>query len=102
MLLCSKGVMMSDAFFKAIADPNRRKILSLLKKEGVMTAGKIAQHFEISKPALSEHLKILRNADLICSIKKKQFIHYSLNTTILEDVMNWFKEITANREVKTK
>ncbi|MCB5253930.1 MAG: autorepressor SdpR family transcription factor [Candidatus Cloacimonadaceae bacterium] len=93
---------MSDAFFKAIADPNRRKILSLLKKEGVMTAGKIAQHFEISKPALSEHLKILRNADLICSIKKKQFIHYSLNTTILEDVMNWFKEITANREVKTK
>jgi DNA-binding transcriptional ArsR family regulator len=94
--------MMSDAFFKAIADPNRRKILSLLKKEGVMTAGKIAQHFEISKPALSEHLKILRNADLICSIKKKQFIHYSLNTTILEDVMNWFKEITANREVKTK
>ncbi|MCB5262238.1 MAG: autorepressor SdpR family transcription factor [Candidatus Cloacimonetes bacterium] len=93
---------MSDAFFKAIADANRRKILALLKKEGVMTAGKIAEHFEISKPALSEHLKILRNADLICSIKKKQFIHYSLNTTILEDVLGWFKEITARSEEKTK
>ncbi|MDD3563722.1 MAG: autorepressor SdpR family transcription factor [Candidatus Cloacimonetes bacterium] len=93
---------MSDAFFKAISDPNRRKILSLLKKEGVMTAGKIAEHFEISKPALSEHLKILRNADLICSIKKKQFVHYSLNTTILEDVLGWFKEITARNEEKTK
>lgn len=93
---------MSDAFFKAIADPNRRKILRLLGKHGVMTAGKIAEHFEISKPALSGHLKILREADLVCSIKEKQFIHYSLNTTILEDVMNWFKEITAKNEVKTK
>lgn len=94
-----KELVMTDKFFKAIADPNRRKILSLLKKAGVMTAGELAEHFEISKPALSEHLKILRNADLICSVKKQQFVHYSLNTTILEDILKWFKEITAKNEV---
>lgn len=78
---------MSDSFFKAIADANRRKILYLLKQKPIMTAGEIAAHFEISKAALSDHLKILRNADLISSEKKGQYIHYNLNTTVFEDIV---------------
>ncbi len=84
---------MSDTFFKAIADANRRKILILLRKNGVMTAGDIAGQFDISKPALSEHLKILRNADLIYAVKKKQFIHYSLNTSVFQDIISWITNI---------
>jgi len=84
---------MSDTFFKAIADANRRKILFLLRKNGVMTAGDIAGQFDISKPALSEHLKILRNADLIYAVKKKQFIHYSLNTSVFQDIISWITNL---------
>ncbi|HNX37770.1 MAG TPA: autorepressor SdpR family transcription factor [Candidatus Cloacimonadota bacterium] len=90
---------MSDSFFKAIADANRRKILFLLKKHGVMTAGEIAEHFEISKPALSEHLKILRNADLIFADKRQNFINYSLNTTVFEDVISWITGLISKSEV---
>lgn len=84
---------MMDSFFKAIADANRRKILVLLKQNGSMTAGSIAEHFEISKPALSEHLKILKNAGLIAADKKKQYIYYSLDTTVFEDLFSWMKDI---------
>ena len=90
---------MSDSFFKAIADANRRKILFLLKKHGVMNAGEIAEHFEISKPALSEHLKILRKADLIFAVKKQNFIHYSLNTTVFEDLISWITGLLNKSEV---
>lgn len=90
---------MSDSFFKAIADANRRKILLLLKKNQVMTAGEIAEHFEISKPALSEHLKILRSANLIFAIKKQQFIHYSLNTSVFEEIVSWITGILSKDEV---
>lgn len=80
---------MSDNVFKAIADANRRKILSLLKKHESLTAGEIAEHFDFSKASLSEHLKILRLAGLIYSTKKGQFIHYRLNTSIFEDILAW-------------
>jgi len=90
---------MSDSFFKAIADANRRKILLLLKKKGTMIAGEIATHFDISKPALSEHLKILKNADLITAIKKKQYIYYALNTTVFEDILAFISEIINKSEV---
>ena len=88
---------MKDSFFKAIADGNRRKILLLLRKHSVLSASEISEHFDISKPALSEHLKILRNADLICAAKKKQFIYYSLNTTVFEDVVSWITDL-LNKE----
>jgi len=90
---------MFDSFFKAIADANRRKILLLLKKKGTMSAGEIATHFDISKPALSEHLKILKNADLITAIKKKQYIYYALNTTVFEDILEFISEIINKSEV---
>ncbi len=81
---------MKDAFFKAMSDANRRKILNLLKENMQMSAGEISEHFDISKPALSDHLKILRNADLIQATKKGQFIYYRINTTVMEDLLQWF------------
>jgi len=74
--------------FKALNDETRREILDLLKKKD-LTAGEIADNFNISKPSISHHLDILQRADLITSEKKGQFIHYSLNTTILDDVLTW-------------
>jgi len=85
--------MLSDKVFKALSDANRRKIISLLRKKD-MTAGEIADNFDISKPSISEHLKILKNADLISSEKKGQFITYFLNSSILEDVISYFMEIS--------
>lgn len=77
-----------NSLFKALNDETRRGILEMLK-EGDMNAGEIADRFHISKPSISHHLDILKQADLISSEKKGQFITYSLNTTILEDVLNW-------------
>lgn len=78
--------MGQDDVFKALADSNRRKILKLLSKKDSMTAGDIADQFNISKPAISEHLKILRNAGLIYADKQGQFIHYQLNATIMQEI----------------
>lgn len=58
-------------------------------KERDMNTGEIAEKFNISKPSISHHLDILKRADLITSEKKGQFVEYSLNTTILEDLVNW-------------
>jgi ArsR family transcriptional regulator, arsenate/arsenite/antimonite-responsive transcriptional repressor len=86
--------MREDKVFKAISDKNRRKIISLLRKRD-MTAGEIADQFNISKPSVSEHLKILRNADLINSEKRGQYIIYFLNLTILQEIVTYFLQITA-------
>lgn len=77
-----------NSLFKALNDETRRKIVELLKEKD-MNAGEIAKRFTISKPSISHHLDILKRADLITSEKKGQFIEYSLNTTILEDLINW-------------
>ena len=79
--------MVNDKVFKALSDKNRRKIIDLLKKKE-MTAGEIAKQFNISKPTISEHLKTLKNADLIQSEKNGQFITYFLNTSVLEDFLS--------------
>lgn len=75
--------------FQALNDETRRKIIELLKLKD-MTAGEIAEHFDISKPSISHHLDKLKQADLISGVKSGQFITYSLNTTILDDILNWF------------
>lgn len=80
---------MSDSIFKAIADANRRKILQILKGKHQMSAGEIATHFEFSKATLSEHLKILRQANLISAERRGQFIYYCLNTSVFEELLNW-------------
>lgn len=74
--------------FKALNDPVRREILKLLRERD-LTAGEIAEHFDISKPSISHHLDILRNAGLVSSEKQGQFISYSINTTVLDDILEW-------------
>lgn len=74
--------------FKALNDETRRQILEMLTKKD-MSAGEIADQFSMSKPSISHHLEILKRADLITSEKNGQFIVYSLNTTILEDLLRW-------------
>ncbi|MBS4538450.1 winged helix-turn-helix transcriptional regulator [Clostridium sp. D2Q-11] len=75
--------------FKALSDPTRRKILEYLKEKD-MTAGDIAEYFDISKPSISHHLNILKNANLVLWEKDGQNIVYSLNTTVVQEVMRWF------------
>ena len=77
-----------NSLFKALNDETRRQIIELLKEKD-MNAGEIAESFNISKPSISHHLDILKRADLISSEKKGQFVEYSLNTTILEDLIKW-------------
>jgi len=77
-----------NALFKALNDETRRQIVELLKERD-MNAGEIAEKFNISKPSISHHLDILKRADLVTSEKKGQFVTYSLNTSILEDLINW-------------
>ncbi|OIV43795.1 autorepressor SdpR family transcription factor [Flavobacterium johnsoniae] len=74
--------------FKALNDATRREILELLKEKD-LSAGEIADAFNISKPSISHHLDILKRADLVTSEKNGQFIIYSINTTIMEDVLQW-------------
>ncbi|MCA0932714.1 autorepressor SdpR family transcription factor [Lutimonas saemankumensis] len=77
-----------NSLFKALNDDTRRQIIELLKDRD-LNAGEIAAHFEMSKPSISHHLDILKRAELISSEKKGQFVNYSLNTTILEDLISW-------------
>ena len=80
--------------FKALSDENRRKILDLLKN-GDLTAGDIAKHFEMSKPGVSQHLSILKNAELVYAIKKGQYVYYSLNSTVFQDVLKWIIQFNS-------
>ena len=75
--------------FKAFNDPTRREILELLKN-GDMTAGNIADQFEMSKPSISHHLDLLKQADLVVAIKQGQFVMYSLNMTVMDEILAWF------------
>ncbi|GGE29097.1 transcriptional regulator [Pullulanibacillus camelliae] len=78
---------MNDVF-KALSDPTRRKILDLLKEKD-LTAGEISEHFNMSKPSISQHLKVLKGAQLVVDEKKGQYVFYSLNTTVFQDIINW-------------
>lgn len=81
--------------FKALNDPIRRKIIELLRK-GDMNVGEIFQHFNVTMPTLSHHLDILKRADLLRSEKKGQYVIYSLNMTVLEDIYNWIVKLKNN------
>ena len=73
---------------KALSDPNRREILDLLKG-GRKSAGEIAEQFPVSGAAVSKHLSVLKDADLIRDTREGKFIYYELNTSVLEEVMLW-------------
>ncbi len=81
--------------FKALSDPVRREILTLLK-EGKMSAGDIAGHFDMTGATISYHLSQLKKADLVTETKYKNFVYYELNLSVFEELMCWisqFKEV---------
>ncbi|MBN2086915.1 winged helix-turn-helix transcriptional regulator [Candidatus Peregrinibacteria bacterium] len=78
-----------DSVFKALSDKNRRDILSLLKKKD-MTVGEIKKHFKITGASLSHHLDILKRANLVTAERDGQFIKYSLNVSVFEEIMKLF------------
>jgi len=77
---------------KAVADPIRRKILSLLKN-GRMSAGDITENFPVTAASISRHLSVLKDADLIRDCREGKFIYYELNTSVFEEVIVWISEI---------
>lgn len=80
------------AFFKAMDDPTRRQILEMLRG-GNLTAGEIAEAFDMTKPSISYHLDLLSQADLVVAVKKGKYVYYSLNTTVLDDVIQWLVQL---------
>lgn len=83
---------MNDAF-KALSDPTRRRILELLSDRD-MTAGEIAECFDISKPSISHHLAALKTAGLVLDERKGQNIIYSLNMTVFQELLKWFYDFS--------
>lgn len=73
--------------FKALADPTRRRVLRMLRERPEMSAGEIAEVFDISAPSMSHHFNVLKDADLISQRRDGQQILYSMNTTVVEDLM---------------
>src|SRR3954447_21506203 len=76
----------TNAVFKALSDPTRREVLRLLS-HGERTAGELAEPFDVTKPSMSHHFTVLKDADLIRSRREGPMIYYSLNTTVLQDVL---------------
>ena len=81
---------------KALSDPIRREILELLKF-GKLSAGEIAEKFPVSGAAISKHLSVLKEADLIRDTREGKFIYYELNTSVLEEVMLWLATLKGER-----
>ncbi|TXK86572.1 autorepressor SdpR family transcription factor [Geobacillus sp. AYS3] len=91
--------MKINLVYKALADPTRRDILNLLKNRD-LTAGEKADHFRISKPSISHHLNLLKQADLVHAEKEGQYIYYSINTTVLQDVLVWLLSLQEGERKK--
>jgi len=82
---------------KALSDPTRREILELLKKSK-LTAGEIVEHFDITGAAVSRHLSVLKDADLIRDERQGKFIIYELNVSVLEEIMLWLTSLKGENE----
>jgi ArsR family transcriptional regulator, arsenate/arsenite/antimonite-responsive transcriptional repressor len=83
--------------FKALNDATRREILELLK-EKEMTAGEIAGKFNISWPSVSHHLDLLKQAKLVESEKDGQYVYYSLNTTVVDEILKWLVQFKSKKK----
>ena len=77
---------------KALSDPIRREILNLLKK-GKLSAGEISGHFPVTDASISRHLSVLKDADLIRDTREGKFIFYELNTSVLEEILLWVRQL---------
>lgn len=86
--------MSLNLMFKALSDPIRRQILLMLRKQD-MTAGEIAEKFDISKPSISHHLNILKQAGMVLDERKGQYIYYSINTSVFEDAVSFIFQLTG-------
>ena len=93
--------MAIQATLRALSDPVRREILDLLKS-GRLSAGEIVAHFDITGAAISRHLSILKDADLIRDTREGKFIYYELNTSVLEDIMLWIATLKGDDDNDTK
>lgn len=82
---------------KALSDPIRREVLELLKA-GRLSAGEIAEHFSVSGAAVSKHLSVLKDADLIRDAREGKFIFYELNASVLEEVMLWLMGLKGEKQ----
>ena len=82
---------------KALSDPIRREILELLKS-GRLSAGEIAEKFPVSGAAISKHLSVLKEADLIRDAREGKFIYYELNASVLEEVMLWLVDLKGEEK----
>ena len=82
---------------QALADPTRREILNLLKQSR-MSAGEISNHFSISGAAVSRHLSVLKEADLIRDAREGKYIYYELNATVLEEILLWISELKGEKD----
>ena len=81
---------------KALADPIRREILSMLKN-GRLSAGEITEHFSVTAPSISRHLSVLKEADLIRDTREGKFIFYEINTSVLEETMLWMADLKGSK-----
>jgi DNA-binding transcriptional ArsR family regulator len=77
-----------NTIFKALNDPTRRQILQMLQERD-MTAGEIVERFKISGPSISHHLDLLKQANLVLAEKEGQYVYYSLNTTVVDEIVKW-------------
>ena len=92
---------MGGETFKALADPTRRRILELLRSAD-LTAGELADHFDMTKPSISHHLNTLKAAGLVDAEREGQSIVYSLNTSVLQNLMSWFYTFTDRSDSDDK
>jgi len=90
----------SNQAFKALADPTRREILNLLRR-GEMTAGDLAERFDMTKPTMSHHFAVLKEADLLTSRRDGQQIWYGLNTTVVQDLLAWAMDLIRGQGGRT-
>lgn len=86
-----------NSIFKALNDPTRREILQLLQERD-LTAGEIAEKFSISWPSVSHHLDLLKQAKLVTSEKEGQYVYYSLNTTVVDEILKWFLQFKSKKK----
>jgi len=86
-----------NVIFKALNDPTRRAILELLQQKD-MTAGDIADKFQISFPSISHHLDLLKQAKLVIAEKEGQFVYYSLNTTVVDEILKWLLQFKSKKK----
>ncbi len=90
---------MENDIFKALSDPTRREILKLLRG-GDMNAGEIASHFDMSKPSISHHLGLLKQARLVLDLRQGQNIVYSLNMTVFQEALGWMLALAGKENRK--